>query len=89
LSSFILARWSIYNDSSPRHFLPLRVPHQGQLGRNTMRHPTLFPPPGTVETLPENVVRETRRLLVELILAVLAKPPANPASEKETDHEQA
>jgi hypothetical protein len=53
-----------------------------------MRQPTLFPPPGTVETLPENVEREARRLLAELILAVLEKAAASPPSTKESHHEQ-
>jgi hypothetical protein len=53
-----------------------------------MRQPTLFPPPGTVETLPENVEREARRLLAELILAVLEKTAANPSPDKESDHGQ-
>jgi hypothetical protein len=69
------------------HSLPLRVPHQDHLGRNTMRRPTLFPPPGTVETLPENVLREARRLLAELILAVLEKTARNPTTNKDGDHE--
>jgi hypothetical protein len=54
-----------------------------------MTQPTLFPPPRTVETLPENVEREARRLLAELILAVLEKMAARPSSDKESDHEQA
>jgi hypothetical protein len=54
-----------------------------------MRQPTLFPPPGIVETLPENVEREARRLLAELILAVLEKTAASPSSNKEINHEQA
>jgi hypothetical protein len=52
-----------------------------------MRRPTLFPPPGTVETLPENVLRETRRLLAELILALLEKTAGNISSAKDCDHE--
>lgn len=52
-----------------------------------MRRPPLFPPPGTVETLPENVLREARRLLAELILAVLEKPAETPISDKESHHE--
>lgn len=52
-----------------------------------MRRPTLFPPPGTVETLPENVLREARRLLAELILAVLEESARNPTANKESDHE--
>jgi hypothetical protein len=67
----------------------LKVPHQDHLERNTMRQPTLFPPPGTVETLPENVEREARRLLAELILAVLEKAATSPSSKKESNHEQA
>jgi hypothetical protein len=53
-----------------------------------MRRHTLFPPPGTVETLPENVEREARRLLAELILAVLEKTAGNPPSDKESNHGQ-
>lgn len=52
-----------------------------------MRRPTLFPPPGTVETLPENVLREARRLLAELILAVLEKTARNATTNKDGDHE--
>ncbi|HMB03361.1 MAG TPA: hypothetical protein VKP69_06420 [Isosphaeraceae bacterium] len=52
-----------------------------------MRRPTLFPPPGTVETLPENVLKEARRLLAELILALLEKTAGNPTSDKDSNHE--
>lgn len=52
-----------------------------------MRQPTLFPPPGTVETLPEDRLREAGRLLAELILAVLEKPAGDPAPLKEDQHE--
>ena len=52
-----------------------------------MRRPTLFPPPGTVETLPENVLREARRLLAELILAVLEESASNSTNKKDRDHE--
>jgi hypothetical protein len=52
-----------------------------------MRQRTLFPPPGTVETLPEDTLREAGRLLAELILAVLEKPAGEPASGKEYQHE--
>ena len=52
-----------------------------------MRRPTLFPPPGTVETLPENVEREARRLLAELIIAVLVKTTENSQNDKDHHHE--
>ena len=52
-----------------------------------MRRPTLFPPPGTVETLPENVLNEARRLLAELIIAVLEKSAENPQNDKDHKHE--
>jgi len=52
-----------------------------------MRRPTLFPPPGTVETLPESVMSEVRRLLAELIIAVLEKSAENPPNDKEYKHE--
>ena len=52
-----------------------------------MRRPTLFPPPGTVETLPENVLSEARRLLAELIIGVLEKSAENPQTDKEHKHE--
>jgi hypothetical protein len=51
-----------------------------------MRRPTLFPPPGTVETLPENVLSEARRLLAELIIAVLEKSD-HPQNDKDHKHE--
>jgi hypothetical protein len=69
------------------HSLPRRVPHQDHLGRKTMRRPTLFPPPGTVEALPKNVLSEARRLLVELIIAVFEKSTEYPQNEKENKHE--
>jgi hypothetical protein len=53
-----------------------------------MRRPTLFPPPGTVETLPESVLSEARRLLADLIIAVLEKSTENPASDKERKHDK-
>jgi hypothetical protein len=52
-----------------------------------MRRPTLFPPPGTVETLPDNVLSEARRLLAKLIIAVLEKSTENPADDKECKHD--
>ncbi len=52
-----------------------------------MRRPTLFPPPGTVETLPENVLREARRLLAELILAVLGETAETPTRDEDSNHE--
>jgi hypothetical protein len=52
-----------------------------------MRRPTLFPPPGTVQTLPESVLSEARRLLADLILAVLEKSAEHPPSDKEHKHE--
>ena len=53
-----------------------------------MRRPTLFPPPGTVETLPQNVLSEARRLLAELIITVLEKSTEKPQNNKEDTHEQ-
>jgi hypothetical protein len=53
-----------------------------------MRRPTLFPPPGTVETLPQNVLSEAGRLLAALIIAVLEKSAENPTSDKEHNHDQ-
>jgi hypothetical protein len=52
-----------------------------------MRRPTLFPPPGTVETLPENVLTEARRLLAKLIVVVLEKSADNPSNGKEHEHD--
>ena len=52
-----------------------------------MRRPTLFPPPGTVETLPENVLREARRLLAELIVAVLERIGEKPHSRQGHNHD--
>jgi hypothetical protein len=52
-----------------------------------MRRPTLFPPPGTVETLPESVLSEARRLLAKLVLAVLEKSEENSSNEKEHKHD--
>ncbi len=52
-----------------------------------MRQPPLFPPPGTVETLPESVVSEARRLLAKLIIAVLEKSTENPSNDKDHKHE--
>jgi hypothetical protein len=52
-----------------------------------MRRPTLFPPPGTVETLPESVLSEARRLLADLIIAVLEKSAEKLPSDKEHKHE--
>jgi hypothetical protein len=53
-----------------------------------MRRPTLFPPPGTVETLPENVLTEARRLLARLVIAVLEKSTEHPSDEKEHKHDK-
>ncbi len=53
-----------------------------------MRRPTLFPPPGTVETLPENVSTEARRLLAKPIAAVLEKSPENHSNDKEHEHDK-
>jgi hypothetical protein len=53
-----------------------------------MRRPTLFPPPGTVETLPENVLTEARRLLAKLVVAVLEKSAENPSNVKENHHDK-
>ncbi len=52
-----------------------------------MRRPTLFPAPGAVETLPESVLREARRLLAELILAVIKEAMARPTSDEGDNHE--
>ena len=52
-----------------------------------MRRPTLFPPPGTVETLPENVLCEARRLLAKLIVVVLETSAVNPSTDKEHKHD--
>jgi hypothetical protein len=52
-----------------------------------MRRPTLFPPPGAVETLPQNVLSEVRRLLAELIITVLEKSTEEPTNNKEINHE--
>ena len=52
-----------------------------------MRRPTLFPPPGTVETLPENVLTEARRLLAKLVVAVLDRSAEKPSNEKEHKHD--
>jgi hypothetical protein len=52
-----------------------------------MRRPTLFPPPGTVETLPESVLTEARRLLANLIIAVLETSAEEPPNNKEHKHE--
>ena len=54
-----------------------------------MSRPTLFPPPGTVQTLPESVLTEARRLLADLILAVLEKSAGHSPNDKEHKHEQA
>lgn len=51
-----------------------------------MRRPTLFPPPGTVETLPEDVLTEARRLLAKLIVVVLEKSVENASIDKEHEH---
>jgi hypothetical protein len=51
-----------------------------------MRRPTLFPPPGTVETLPESVLTEARRLLAKLVVAVLERSAENPSNGKEHKH---
>jgi hypothetical protein len=51
-----------------------------------MRRPTLFPPPGTVETLPESVLAEARRLLAKLVVAVLERSAENPSNVKEHKH---
>jgi hypothetical protein len=53
-----------------------------------MRRPTLFPPPGTVETLPESVLAEARRLLAKLVVAVLEKSAENPSIDKEHKHDK-
>jgi hypothetical protein len=53
-----------------------------------MRRPTLFPPPGTVETLPQNVLSEARRLLAELIVAVLERSSGDPTNDKEHNHDK-
>jgi hypothetical protein len=53
-----------------------------------MRRPTLFPPPGTVETLPESVLTEARRLLVKLVIAVLKESAKSPSIEKEHKHDK-
>ena len=86
-SLFILSRYSIYSGLSLRHFLPRKVPKQDYLGRKTMRRPTLFPPPGTVESLPPSILSEARRLLAELIIAVLEKSAENPPADKEYNHD--
>ena len=52
-----------------------------------MRRPTLFPPPGAVETLPDNVLSEARRLLAKLIIAVLEKSTENPPDDPERKHD--
>ena len=52
-----------------------------------MRRLTLFPPPGPVETLPEDVLREATRMLAELILAVLEKTAEPPTHDEDIDHE--
>ena len=52
-----------------------------------MRRPTLFPPPGTVEMLPENVLTEARRLLAKLIVVVLEKSAENTSNDKEHQHD--
>jgi hypothetical protein len=52
-----------------------------------MRRPTLFPPPGTLGTLPESVLSEARRLLADLIIAVLEKSAENPPTDKEHKHD--
>ena len=53
-----------------------------------MRRPTLFPPPGTVETLPENVLIEARRLLTKLIVIVLEKSAETHSNNKEHKHDR-
>ena len=53
-----------------------------------MRHPTLFPPPGTVETLPENVLTEARRLLARLVIAVLENSTEHSSDDKEHKHDE-
>ena len=53
-----------------------------------MRRPTLFPPPGTVETLPENVLSEARRLLAKLVIAVLENSAEHPSDDKEYKHDK-
>jgi hypothetical protein len=53
-----------------------------------MRRPTLFPPPGTVETLPEDVLTEARRLLAKLIVVVLEKSVENASNGKEHKHDK-
>jgi hypothetical protein len=53
-----------------------------------MRRPTLFPPPGTVETLPRDVLSEAGRLLAELIIAVLEKSTGSPTADEEHDHDK-
>jgi hypothetical protein len=52
-----------------------------------MRRPTLFPPLGAVETLPDNVLSEAGRLLAKLIIAVLEKPTEKPTADKECKHD--
>jgi hypothetical protein len=52
-----------------------------------MSRPTLFPPPGAVETLPESVLGEARRLLAKLVVAVLEQSAEKPANEKEHKHD--
>lgn len=51
-----------------------------------MRRPTLFPPPGTVETLPETVLTEARRLLAKLIVVALERSAENASNDKENKH---
>ncbi len=52
-----------------------------------MRRPTLFPPPGTVETLPQSVLTEARRLLADLIITVLKKSSEQQVNNQEHTHE--
>jgi hypothetical protein len=51
-----------------------------------MRRLTLFPPPGTVETLPEDVLKEATRMLAELILAVLGRTAAVLTHDEDNVH---
>jgi hypothetical protein len=53
-----------------------------------MRRHTLFPPPGTVETLPESVLPDAGRLLAKLVVAVLEKSVENPSIDKEHQHDK-
>jgi hypothetical protein len=52
-----------------------------------MRRLTLFPPPGTVETLPEDVLKEATRILAELILAVLERAAEASTHGEDNAHE--